>query len=767
MNKLVLGFTIVVITLLVLWLLPAQPNTHRPASDTQQPTAHTPTLSFLRDNNSALSIQDIKQQYEHFTHTQEHILSFDRSTDNYWFSFDYFSPKNLKHAVLITQLPSNSHTTLWLETLSSNPSISPPIQPLLQPVAAFRLDLTKNQHYRFYIQAQHPRDLMRASFTLYERAEATTYAKKDTLIFSLFLGGFLVAALYNFLLAFNLNDWAYCNLSIFSLALAIEIILNENVIPWHPSLSTIDQVIHPILGFTILIACLNFAPKFVNHPKLTRYIEWIFKHSVVISLVFLPIALIHPQGDMICFWIALLILTPSIVTLTYTNLVNQPISYTTLLILFLFAIAWPAHLLAETGFIRPIPSFDYIRYAGSLLAATLVSLVHHSKTRYLEQEAERARALNRAKDDFLTTITHELRTPMHSVIGIGELLHKDNLDETQRKLHTHHLLEASQHMLGLVDDILDLAQLEQASPKLTISTFSLHHFLHSFRSIFETSAQQKGLVLNINIKGDSHINISADRKRLSQVIINLVGNAIKYTEQGHIELFAEIYKTTPQTCHLFIAIRDTGIGISKQDQCQLFNAFYQVRRGRNRPFRGTGLGLAISYRLVQLMGGQLNVESQPQQGSSFFFSLQLSTSPALSEASTSKTVSPDSLKNKHILLVDDDQLNAHIAKAMLEKSQAQVSLAFGGEEAIQTAKHKNFDLIFMDISMPKMDGYETTRRLHKLYFPNHPPPIIALTAHTLNQERERCLEAGMNDYLSKPFTIEAITQIGAHWLKQQ
>ena len=366
----------------------------------------------------------------------------------------------------------------------------------------------------------------------------------------------------------------------------------------------------------------------------------------------------------------------------------------------------------------------------------------------------------KAKDDFLAVMSHELRTPMNAIAGLSALLKLSPLDATQ-KAYVEKLEVSSGYMMQLVNNVLDFAKVKNGSFELEKQGFRLDIALRSVKNILEQKAEDKGLALNLVGEDLLPMAITGDRGHLSQILINLVNNAIKYTEEGEVSLVVkQLPAPTEATVRLEFSVVDTGIGISAEDLKNLFNPYQRIINSGSNASEGVGLGLAISKSLVKLMGGRLHVESKLGSGSRFYFDLVFDIaddhvfSPEITVGELDNFTLPAGIQ---ILLTDDAPLNRYVGGEMIKNMGGSVSLASTGEGAIAQLQQRSFDVILMDISLPGKDGFEVSQwiREHGL---NPNVPIIALTAHDLTQVKHKCQEAGMDGFLSKPFEYQDLYQ---------
>jgi len=389
----------------------------------------------------------------------------------------------------------------------------------------------------------------------------------------------------------------------------------------------------------------------------------------------------------------------------------------------------------------------------------------------LKEARYQAESANLAKSQFLATMSHEIRTPMNAIQGMTYLALRNN-PSSQQQHFLDRIHDASDTLLIIINDILDFSKIEAGKLELEESTFQLTKLLEKLISIVNVDINKKGLNIEVHCSETLPDVVVGDSLRLNQVLLNLVNNAIKFTTTGSINLHIETQQQHNAEITLEFRVCDTGIGLSPDQQENLFNAFTQADNSTTRKYGGTGLGLAISKRLVELMGGTIGVESTLGVGSTFYFTVQLKIGDhhniALQDnhqTNTHYSAHLAKLDGSNILLVEDNHINQEVATELLNGLGISIDIANHGQEAIDKLHRENtYDAILMDVQMPVMDGYKASRVIHNLtQFTDL--PIIAMTANAMRGDREKCLEAGMNDYISKPIDLGELLRVLARWVK--
>ncbi|MES2279163.1 MAG: ATP-binding protein [Bacteroidota bacterium] len=374
----------------------------------------------------------------------------------------------------------------------------------------------------------------------------------------------------------------------------------------------------------------------------------------------------------------------------------------------------------------------------------------------LVRAKEQAEAAVIAKSRFLSIMSHEIRTPMNAVIGFTNLLLQNPRTDQQEYLDV--LKFSAENLMVIINDILDVNKIEAGKIELEQDDFNLKELLDNIHASQLQAADEKEINFGLNFDPAIPEIVQGDQVRLGQILNNLSGNAIKFTQDGGVSINCKLIAQDDDTISVYFEVKDTGIGIPRDKQEHIFDIFSQASSSTTRRFGGTGLGLAISQRLVNLMGGEIQVTSRPEQGATFYFELKMQRAKnALAIAVRQKqTTYPELLHGRRVLLVEDNPINVLVAKRFLERWGILCDVAENGEIGVETVQQHYYDLVLMDIQMPVMDGYQATAAIRALGGKYKDVPIIALTASALLDMKDKILEIGMNDYVSKPFKPEEL-----------
>jgi CheY-like chemotaxis protein len=379
----------------------------------------------------------------------------------------------------------------------------------------------------------------------------------------------------------------------------------------------------------------------------------------------------------------------------------------------------------------------------------------------------RAENATQAKSRFLAKMSHEIRTPLNGILGVVQLMGKTKLTELQ-KGYLKLVGDSGVLLLNIINDILDLSKVESGKMTLEEISFNLETLAQGVLSLYRGQASQKSVALFLEYDANLAKTFIGDSIRLNQVLLNLTNNAIKFTEQGTVTMQIMGTTSTPTHAGLEIKVKDNGIGISSVVLETLFDSFKQADESTTRKYGGTGLGLAISKQIIDLMGGNIIAQSEPQVGSTFIISLHLKRDEKSHQEESviyvDEETETETKLSGHIMVVDDSDINRIIAQYMAEGFGLTVSMAENGQQAVEKIQTHHFEMILMDCEMPIMDGYEASRTIRSLQSLEARTPIVAVTANAYEENRKKCKEAGMDDFLSKPIMEDALLEMLKKWM---
>lgn len=405
-------------------------------------------------------------------------------------------------------------------------------------------------------------------------------------------------------------------------------------------------------------------------------------------------------------------------------------------------------------------------WACAGIANTLIDLLNTQNERLIKA-VEVANQANESKSAFLSNMSHEIRTPMNAIVGITDIMLRTKRS-TEDEKYLLNIKHSGAALLVIINDILDFSKIESGKMELVDDTYSLNGMLDDLWLIFKNRIGDKNVELIYDIDENIPHRLYGDEIRVRQILINLVNNAVKFTDVGFVKLSVKLDRSEQKEAWISFAVSDSGQGIKEEDLPKLFASFEQINTKRNHKKEGTGLGLAISKQLISMMGGEIAVESKYGVGTTFSFTIRQTIDDSLVDEEVNDSNDEDlNLSGAKILLVEDNELNTEVALMLFEPFEMEIDTAENGEVAVEMVKNKHYDLVFMDHMMPVMDGVEATQAIRALdgeYYQKL--PIIALTANAVSEAKDTLISAGMNDITTKPIEMEHVTEILRRWVKK-
>ena len=373
----------------------------------------------------------------------------------------------------------------------------------------------------------------------------------------------------------------------------------------------------------------------------------------------------------------------------------------------------------------------------------------------LDDSEKKAREAARIKENFMANMSHEIRTPMNAILGFTNILKRKNLDEESAR-HVQTIKNSSENLLHIINDILDLSKIEAGMLRIETALFSIRNVIHSVEAMFRSPIEEKGLRFNVTVVDSLPNMLEGDATRLSQILINLLANSLKFTNIGSISLSVKDIDHAGSTVNIGFAVSDTGIGIEEKNLNAIFERFQQAEDSVTRKYGGTGLGLSIVQELVTLQHGEITAQSEAGKGATFSLMIPYKIADEKEESIEKKEVDIPKLDHANVLVAEDNEINQSLVKHLFKEWNVNADFVENGREAIRLLELQKYDLVLMDIQMPLMDGYSTTKEIREKL--KSDIPIIAMTAHALEGEREKCLNSGMNDYIAKPIREDELLE---------
>lgn len=760
-------------------------------------------VSFLEDARGELRPEELLrgERDRMLQENQGRNFSFGMSSSTYWLMFELSNnglddDSTSMQRLLEVSYPPLDRITLYyfdsqgnLQQIESGDTLPFLSRPIVHTGYVFPLNINMGETRRFLLQVNSQGSL-RVPMTLWEPDYFHEQTRSMMLLHGIYFGIVALMFVYNLILFLFIRDQTYLYYIVYIAALTF---FQSNYTgfafqylwPGQPQLNN-PIIIYSI--WTVQIFAAQFTRRVLDsattQPRLDKVIRRLGTTAIVMMLL-TPVLSYH-----LTLYAALISALINIAVILAAAIINAARGMRTAR---LFLIAWSAFLLGAMILggvalgVLPVNVFtSNALIIGSAIEVTLLSLsladrmnqIERERTR-AEQEAKNAllsvnRALlesNKLKDEFLNTISHEMRTPMHGVLSsIDHIRHQD--ESRKRELFVDSAERSAQQMMMLIDSVLNYTELHSSSFKLEQGTFTLSRLAESLDDLFRKQAEAKGLHFSIEMQPDVPDLLIGDFRRTQQILASLLSNAVKFTHQGFVRLTIALITIDDRRCRAKIEFRvtDSGIGILEGTESIIFDRFRQLDSSFSRGFGGLGIGLATSKQIARLMQAELGFQSRPNEGSTFRLVAEFPFSPKNSARRKAEALQrqwQDLAQDRLALIVEDNPVNQMVLKASLTKLGLRTLLASNGNEAITQLLAHPVDIILMDCQMPVLDGFEATRAIRQLSNDKSQVPIIAITANAMSKDRERCVEAGMNDYMSKPVNMHELKEKLLKWLPLQ
>lgn len=690
--------------------------------------------------------------------------------EQFWLRFNIHNQSQLDYFLFfeqqgfseieVFQLSAQSNTE-QIDKVVSTPQKILPLSPQVLQIYPLQTT-TEGQIHNYYLRLISPSKSL-PSIHLKTHTKLLESNNSHTAFYALIMGAMLIISAYQLILFIILRESIYGSLTVALLGQTYLLANTNGLFQFFTNASgTIHFNSYNAVYLLTVIGALDFIRRVIDAKTYVPFINKMFLGIILIlscSLLFYP--LLEHAGSVINYAV-LGIMPLALISVIKAKSKGRRFATSLILVVPVYLLTVTPFLLTVLGYLDNTDLYMKIMHIGLLIASILFSLTLAETTREIQESRRVAQAANEAKGKFIANISHELRTPMNATIGLTQLLQQTSLNPRQQS-YIDKLLTSSQHMMKLIDKLLEFSKSQANQLKLDPRDFSLQTLLNNVAVQVEDACQRKNIHFAMQVDPRCPDSFVADSTSLGQVLINLTNNAVKFTHSGCVTLTVTLVAQTDTQASLLFEVKDTGIGLTKQQQQDIFEPFTMADMEYSRKLGGTGLGLTISQDILKLMDSHIEVSSAPQKGSTFSFSLWLAIAeqPVASDGAqhqTSTITSLPELQGKSVMVVDDDALNRLVADELLTALGLKVMLAESGSSLLSKLAKKKPDLILMDLQMPEADGYATMELLQSnRQFKQI--PVVALTAHASSEDENRCLEAGMIGFITKPINLNEIQHI--------